>query len=143
MSVAQLLRRAGGMQGISEQQQSVAREPFGGKNRGGSPAHRASADEGRAWIDLPSSARDNRLHARLEARHRVRPAAAFFPVKKVESDHVEAPFAQHAGESNHAAIHHVPARAVGANEYRLSILRKPGVVNSGGLVAFDSDAPSL
>src|SRR5207302_283701 len=86
MSISELLRLARRMERIGEQQQRIARHAIGREHRSDSPPHRAPADDEAAGAERLAGARDDRTQASLQARHRVGPVGAFFPVEEVEPD---------------------------------------------------------
>lgn len=143
MSVTQLLGFARRVQRIREQQQTVARDAVCREHRCRAPAHRAPADDEYARTKRRTRVLDHRLHARLEARHRVRAAGAVLAIQEIEAHHADAALAQRRGKALHAAIAHVAARAVRAHEDD-RIGRIGGrLENRARLVAVDYHAPVL
>src|SRR6202022_26841 len=116
MRVTELVGPARRMQWIREQQESITLESVRGQHRRCPSTHGSSADYQLLRLDLLAHARDDGSDALLEPRHRVRAAGLFLFVEEVEADDAEPPRAESVRGLNDAAVVHVSARAMRADE---------------------------
>jgi len=115
VSDAQLFGLSGRMQRIGKQQHAVAFEAVRGEHRGGAAAHGAATDD--EFSPSPHFRR-NLGNGLFEDWHGIGPLRALLPVRKVEPHHVHTHGLERLGDGRDAAVGHVAARAVRADERR-------------------------
>ena len=118
MGIAKLLRFACRMQGIGEEQYTVARKPIGGEHRGCPSAHGTPTDDERFRLDRLARMRSHGGDTFLEASHRVRAAGSLFPIEKVEANQINGTTTEMLAQREHAAIGHMAAGAVSTDKER-------------------------
>ena len=89
----------------------------GGEHRRRAPAHGPSSEDQGLGAQLLPRPRHDGLHRSPQHRHRVGPSAVPFLVEEVEADDVQPLRAHDVRDGEHAAIAHVPARAVCTDEH--------------------------
>src|SRR5712691_465961 len=129
------------MKRVGEEQQAVAGKFLGCEHRGRPSAQRAPAENERLGGELAAGVRSHGGDAFLQARHGVRMTGPFLAVKKVEANDVEPAAEQRLGYREHAAIGHVAASAVRADEERAACRRERRLEYRGGFLFADSDPP--
>ncbi len=143
MRIAKLIRFAGRMQWIREEQQSIALESVRGQHRRRSSSHGSSADYQLLRLDLLAHPRDDGGDALLEARHRIGAAGFFLLVQEVEADDVESAGAESVGSLDDSSIVHVAARAVGAHEGDAMLVGLGRLVDCRRLLHADLNSPTF
>src|SRR5579871_3838231 len=117
MRVAQFLRLTGGVQGIREQQKSIACEAFCGQHGGSAPSHRVTSKEEALRRKLLPHLLDHSGEALHKARHAIRGAFLFLRIEEVEPYDREAMRAKCGSQILHGRMLHLGARPMSQHQH--------------------------